>query len=127
MTEPRPVILAVDDDPGALGKIEDQLRRSYERDYSVVCESVCSSALERLRQLREAGTPVALVLADQRSNGLTGADLLGRARDLHPHARRALLIDWDHAGPRGLPGREHVPLPARPDRGDREHRAAPAH
>ena len=44
--------------------------------------------------------PVALVLADLWTSGLTGADLLARARDIHPHAARALLIDWGAWGHR---------------------------
>jgi thioredoxin reductase (NADPH) len=44
--------------------------------------------------MREAGNEVALVLADHWLGDATGSELLARARGLHPHAKRALLIDW---------------------------------
>ena len=43
---------------------------------------------------------MALVLADLWTSGLTGVQLLARARDIHPHAARALLIDWGAWGHR---------------------------
>jgi thioredoxin reductase (NADPH) len=56
-----------------------------------------SEALGLLRTLAEAGTPIALVMADQWMPGLTGIDLLTLARDIHPRARRILLIDYNDA------------------------------
>ena len=47
--------------------------------------------------MREAGDEVALVLADQwllGALGDTGARLLARVRELHPRAKRVLLIEW---------------------------------
>ena len=47
--------------------------------------------------MRDAGDQVALVLADQwllGASGDTGARLLARVRELHPRAKRVLLIDW---------------------------------
>ena len=38
--------------------------------------------------------PTAVVLADQWLPGLSGAELLGRVRTMHPDARRALLVPW---------------------------------
>jgi thioredoxin reductase (NADPH) len=82
-----PVILAVDDDPSALGEVETQLDRRYGREYRVVGESDPDAALGTLTELRDAGEEVALVLA-----GTTGDELLEQARGLHPHAKRALLV-----------------------------------
>jgi thioredoxin reductase (NADPH) len=48
--------------------------------------------------LREAGEPVALVLADQWMTGLTGAELLVRVQEHHPQAKRGLLIAWGEWG-----------------------------
>lgn len=45
-----------------------------------------------------SGKEVALVIADQWMPGTTGVELLSRARDLHPGAKRVLLIDaMDHS------------------------------
>ena len=92
-----PVLLAVDDDPGALKRIAGELRRRYAADYRIHCELSSEAAEARLREMRDAGDEVALVLADQwllGASGDTGARLLARVRELHPRAKRVLLIEW---------------------------------
>lgn len=89
-----PVILVVDGDPGSLDVLTDELRTRYGRDYAVLAESTGSDALERLGQLADAGREVALVLADQWMPAMSGVDLLIAAHQLHPTARRGLLIRW---------------------------------
>jgi thioredoxin reductase (NADPH) len=44
------------------------------------------------------GEPVALVLASQDLDGASGGELLGEVRQLHPHAKRALLVGWGDWG-----------------------------
>src|SRR2546423_5690250 len=92
----KPLILAVDDDPLALDRVEDELRRRYERDYEIACEGSATAALERMQRVHDEGDRLALILADQwlREPHQTGESVLGRARTLHPFAKRALLIDW---------------------------------
>jgi thioredoxin reductase (NADPH) len=93
----RPVLLAVDDDGDALGRIAEELRRRYGADYRIYCETSGAAAEERLREMRRTGDDVALVLADQwllGELGDTGARLLGCVRELHPRAKRVLLIEW---------------------------------
>src|SRR3954454_12523941 len=98
---PGPVLLAVDDDPEALRVVEGELRERYSRDYTVLCEGSCHAALETLERLRDEGQPVALVLSGQwLSTGMTGGELLGRVHQLHPHAKRGLLIEWGGWGDR---------------------------
>jgi thioredoxin reductase (NADPH) len=89
-----PVLLAVDDDPAKRQAVETELRERYARDYTVMCEESCAAALRTLERLREEGQPVALVLSGQWLSGMTGAELLGRVHQLHPHAKRGLLIEW---------------------------------
>jgi len=90
-----PVLLAVDEDAGCRGRVEEQLTRRYGHDYEVRAERSAASALRDLEALREAGEPVALVLADQwLGQEMTGAELLARAKALHPSAKRGLLIEW---------------------------------
>jgi thioredoxin reductase (NADPH) len=115
-----PVLLAVDEDPDCLGRVEQQLRRRYGDDYRVEVRSTAAAGLSALEELVDAGEPVALVLADQwLGGGTTGAELLGRAKALHPSARRGLLIAWgawgdpDTAGGRLGPGSPRAPRPAR--------------
>jgi thioredoxin reductase (NADPH) len=90
----RPVLMAVDDDPAALGALEQELRKRYGADYQVACEVDPRAALQALERVQVDGRQVALVLADQWMPAMTGVQLLARARGLHPTAQRALLIDW---------------------------------
>src|SRR3954470_23813558 len=90
----KPVILAIDDDPLALDRVLDELRRRYARDYDVLGEASADHALQRIESLGDQ--PLALVLADQwlREPHLTGESVLVRTRELQPGAKRALLVDW---------------------------------
>jgi thioredoxin reductase (NADPH) len=88
-----PLILAVDEDSEALRRITSELQR-YARDYKVICGPSTDAALTQLERLNEAGEAVAIVLAARGSGQLTGERLLERVHDLHPHAKRALLIPW---------------------------------
>jgi thioredoxin reductase (NADPH) len=96
----RPVLLAVEDTPDLLAAVETELRERYSRDYTVMCERSCSDALVTLERLRDEEQQVALVLAGQWSTGMTGSELLGRVHQLHPHAKRGLLIAWGGWGDR---------------------------
>jgi thioredoxin reductase (NADPH) len=88
-----PLILAVDEDPAALVRITGELQR-YARDYEVSCGPSTEDALAKLEKLHGAGKPVAVVLAARGTRDLKGEELLERVHDLHPHAKRALLIPW---------------------------------
>jgi thioredoxin reductase (NADPH) len=95
-----PTLVAVDDDATALARVEEELRRRYSCDYRVLCESSPLAALRALEAMRDAGEPVAVVLAAQWMEELKGPELLARVRELHPLARRALLIPWGGWGDR---------------------------
>ena len=92
--EPAPLLLAVEEDPAALAHLERELTRRYGGDYRVRAERSAAEALRALEGARDAGEPVALVLADQWLSGTTGAELLARVKALHPSAKRGLLIEW---------------------------------
>jgi thioredoxin reductase (NADPH) len=97
---PGPFLLAVDDDSDALRAVATELRHRYSRDYEVVCEASPDAALTKLEGLAEEGAEVALVLAAQWLPRTTGTELLGRVHQLHPHAKRGLLVDWGAWGDR---------------------------
>ncbi len=94
----RPVLIAVDDDTEALASLERELLDRYARHYRVVGFSSAEEASALLDDLTRSGTDVALVLAAQWLPGTTGSELLDRVGRIHPHARRALLIDWGQWG-----------------------------
>src|ERR671910_2966932 len=88
-----PVLLAVDDDPDALGRIEHELRQRYSSYYRVACENSPVAGMQTLQDLRAAGEAVAVVLADQWMPGMTGVEFLTHTRQLYPGAKRALLFE----------------------------------
>src|SRR5918998_2553366 len=88
-----PVLLAVDDDPDALGRIENELRQRYGSYYRVACEGSSEAGMQTLRDLRAAGEEVAVVLADQWMPGMTGVEFLTHTRQLYPGVKRALLYE----------------------------------
>ena len=92
--EARAAILAVDDDPDALGRLEQELGRRYAGDYRVICERSVDHAQVELEAIRAEGRELALVLVDQWLPDGTGEKLLAHVRTLHPNAKRALLVDW---------------------------------
>ncbi len=88
------VLLLVDDDPGALGTVEQELLKRYGADYRIVSHTSTEAALNDLRELRDLDTEVAVVLADLWMPSMTGTEFLAQAHDLYPTAKRALLFDW---------------------------------
>ncbi|HYN51269.1 MAG TPA: hypothetical protein VES62_10120, partial [Thermoleophilaceae bacterium] len=97
-----PALVAVDEDPDALGDVERELRDRYARHYRVIAMRSSDAALACLQELASAGEEVALVLAAQGLAGMTGGELLDEARHLHPHAKRGLLIAWGAWGDRAV-------------------------
>lgn len=91
---PKPVILAVDDDEPVLVSVERDLRSRYGADHRVIGAGSGEGALEAIGKLRLRGTPVALVLADQRMPEMTGIELLERVADLDPDSKRVLLTAY---------------------------------
>jgi thioredoxin reductase (NADPH) len=87
-----PVLVAVDGDPDVLAEVETQLVQRYGRDYRVVSTRDPDETLQELTQLRDTEAEVALVLAGQSSTGTTRGELLDHVRQLHPHAKRILVI-----------------------------------
>ncbi|HEX7211397.1 MAG TPA: FAD-dependent oxidoreductase [Propionibacteriaceae bacterium] len=95
-----PVILAVDEDPNALRNIEQELNDRYARHYRVRAMPSAMHARQWLEELSTAGDEVALILAGQSLSEMTGSELLNEAHHLHPHAKRALLVEWSALGDR---------------------------
>ena len=59
----QPIILAVDDDHAVARALARDLEKRFSADYDIIVEPSPSTALDRLRQLRDEGTAVALVIA----------------------------------------------------------------
>jgi thioredoxin reductase (NADPH) len=94
----RPILLAVDDDASVLEAVVQDLRRQYGNTYRVMRAAGGQAALDTLTQLKTREEPVALLISDQRMPGMTGVEMLERARDLYPEARRVLLTAYADTG-----------------------------
>ena len=90
----RPILLAIDDDVSVLEAVVQDLRRQYGNTYRVMRAAGGQAALDTLAQLKSRDEPVALIISDQRMPGITGVELLERARDIYPDARRVLLTAY---------------------------------
>jgi thioredoxin reductase (NADPH) len=90
----RPILLAVDDDVSVLEAVVQDLRRQYGSIYRVMRAAGGQAALDMLTQLKTRDEPVALVISDQRMPGMSGVEMLERAREVYPEARRVLLTAY---------------------------------
>ncbi|HTP50075.1 MAG TPA: FAD-dependent oxidoreductase [Anaeromyxobacteraceae bacterium] len=90
----RPVIVIVDDEPGALAAMLNALTRRFGADYRVAPHLSAREALNDLVQIRKEGEEIALVVADQWMPEMNGNEFLAQAHALAPGAKRALLVAW---------------------------------
>jgi thioredoxin reductase (NADPH) len=89
------LLLAVDENRDTLAAVESQLARRYARDYRVECLADPAQAMRLLTELAHSGEDVTLVLARNAPGRTTGFELFDHVRQLHPHAKRALLVPPD--------------------------------
>jgi thioredoxin reductase (NADPH) len=94
-TEPRrATILAVDDEPTVLAAVARDLRRGFGEHYRILRGGSGSAALELLTEMRRRGETLAMIVADQRMPGMEGTELLVKARQIYPEAKRVLLTAY---------------------------------
>jgi len=91
---PKPVLLAVDDDPEVLRAIERDLRKRYAERYRVMRADSGAAAIHALQGLKKRNEAVGLLLADQRMPEMTGVEFINKAIELYPEARRVLLTAY---------------------------------
>jgi thioredoxin reductase (NADPH) len=93
----RPVLFAIDDDAGVVRALRDDLSRRFGEDFRVVGETSAAAGLATLRELADTGEPVALLIVDHDMGEMAGVDFLARAHDMHPLAKRVLLVERDYS------------------------------
>jgi thioredoxin reductase (NADPH) len=94
MTDALPVILAVDDEPEVLRAVMRDLRSRYAGEYRIVGAGDGTEAIDTVQELAVRGTPLALIVADQRMPTVTGIDVLRSARDVFPGVKKTLLTAY---------------------------------
>jgi len=98
----RPILFLVDDRPEVLEGLAADLGRRFGGDHRILTEVSPAAALETLLRLAEEAQEVALVVAGQAMAAMPGVQLLVRANELHPGAKRVLLVGrraWTPANP----------------------------
>ena len=94
---PRPVLFVIDDDAGVSRALQDDLGLRFSEDFRIIGESSVPTGLATLRELADVGEPVALLIVDHDLGGLPGVDFLARAHNMHPLAKRVLLVERDYS------------------------------
>lgn len=94
MTNPRPVILAVDDEPEVLRAVQRDLRSHYASEYRIVGAPGGQEAIDTLEELALRENPVALILSDQRMPNVSGVDVLQASLTTFPEAKKTLLTAY---------------------------------
>jgi thioredoxin reductase (NADPH) len=87
-----PLLFLVDHEPNSLEAMLSDLSGRFGNDFAVRGETSPEAALAALAEIAAADEPVALLLVDDIS-----PDFLARAHQLHPRAKRVLLIDRDYS------------------------------
>jgi thioredoxin reductase (NADPH) len=98
----RPIFMLVSGDGPRREALRRDLSRRYEADYRVASVASAGAALTELADLAGSGGEVALLVVDEHLADMPAVDFLARGHDLHPGAKRVLLIDrgdWSPAHP----------------------------
>ena len=93
----RPVLFVIDDDAGVMHTLQDDLGRRFGEDFRVIAESSAAAGLAMLRELAGQHEPVALLIVDHDMTEMAGVGFLARAHEMHPLARRVLLVERDYS------------------------------
>jgi thioredoxin reductase (NADPH) len=91
-SRPPAVVLVVASDDRERAAVSQHLRRRYREDYDIHSEGSTALALQRLKDLRDGGRDIAIILVDWQLADGRGIELLSQAQTYHPDAMRALLL-----------------------------------
>jgi thioredoxin reductase (NADPH) len=98
----KPIIFLVADDGRILDALTADLERRFGGDYRLLAERSPVAAMAALERLAGGPDPVALAVAPVQLAELDGLSLLARAHELHPAAKRVLLLhrgEWTSGEP----------------------------
>jgi thioredoxin reductase (NADPH) len=98
----QPILFLVNDQGRVLDALTGDLARRFGVDYRILSEQLPSAALATLAELAAESEEVALLIAAQPMREMPGVDFLVRAHELHPTAKRVLLVgrrQWTATNP----------------------------
>jgi diguanylate cyclase (GGDEF)-like protein/PAS domain S-box-containing protein len=87
----RSAIVCVDDERYILRSLGDQLKRHFGKDYDIELSSGGEDALSLCAELTAEGKDIALIVSDQKMQGMGGDTLLIRLHALYPKALKIML------------------------------------
>lgn len=90
----KPAVLVVDDDPQVLAAVRRDLRSRYRENYTLLSVDSGKKALDTVYDLKARGDSLALIVSDQRMPEMAGNEVLARAQEVYPLARRVLLTAY---------------------------------
>ena len=93
----KPVLLVIDDDPGVVCALQEDLDRRFGEDFRVIGKRSATAGLALLASLAVAKEPVALLIVDHDMPEMSGLECLARAHEMHPLAKRVLLVERDYS------------------------------
>jgi thioredoxin reductase (NADPH) len=98
----QPILLLVNDEKAVLDALKGDLARRFGVDYRISPSVRPAAGLVTLERLAAASEEVALLVAAQRMEAMTGVEFLVRAHELQPAAKRVLLVgrrEWTPTNP----------------------------
>ena len=87
-------IIIVSREPGARGILHRELSKRYGADYQIVVCDRPGQLEPRMRDLRAAGVPVALIIAGVGEQDPDGIEVLTTVRAIDPRALRVAAVRW---------------------------------
>jgi thioredoxin reductase (NADPH) len=94
----KPRICVVDTPATVDAGLVRDLNRRFGRDYAISTSDGADTGIRALEAATKRGAPVAVVVAPLWIPDGHGIQYLARARELHPHAKRILVIDMGDVG-----------------------------
>jgi DNA-binding NtrC family response regulator len=98
MTQSRPVILCVDDEPSVLSSLKEQLKRSFGQAFLVETADDAAGALELYEELLDAGHEVPLLITDHIMPGMKGDALIQAMQQRDPRMLKVMLTGQASTG-----------------------------
>jgi thioredoxin reductase (NADPH) len=90
----RPTIVTVDDDPNVLRAVQRDLRKEFGSTHRIASADSGQKALELITEFKRRGSPVALLVVDQRMPNMSGVEFLEKAIEVFPDTKRVLLTAY---------------------------------